>query len=60
MSDLDGATECGEPNTYPSDPGQFAARWNSWTEERRTEWLHSSIRNSQAWERCYVMHRDQP
>jgi hypothetical protein len=31
---LDGATDQGEANTYPSNPGQFAARWNSWKQYR--------------------------
>lgn len=39
MSTLDGATTRGEPFSYPSTPGEFAARWNGWDDSRRTAWL---------------------
>jgi hypothetical protein len=35
LTDLDGATTRGEPNAWPADAGQFAARFNSLTPELR-------------------------
>jgi len=48
MSDLAGATTPADENAYPSTAGEFAARWNSWPEARRQEWLDSRVRESQA------------
>jgi hypothetical protein len=36
---LDGATEYGVEAAYPSTPGEFAYRWNSWSDERRAAFL---------------------
>ena len=42
--DLDGATDEGRPLSYPATPGEFAARWNKWTPERRESGLREAIR----------------
>lgn len=48
MSDqLDGATDAGHPGAYPRTPGEFAARWNEWSEEHRAEWLRNAIRDTE-------------
>jgi hypothetical protein len=43
---LEGATDVGNPLGYPRTPGEFAARWNGFTEERRQEFLDALIRES--------------
>jgi hypothetical protein len=45
--DLDGATDVGGLLSYPATPGEFAARWNAWTPERREAWLREAIRNAE-------------
>jgi len=60
VSDLDGATELGERLAYPNTPGEFAARWNSWTEERRISWLALATENSQIAIRCVMTHPESP
>lgn len=41
---LEGATDEGAPFSYPKTPGEFAARWNKWSPERRQMWLDDAIR----------------
>jgi hypothetical protein len=55
MSDgvLDGATDPGEPNAYPANAGEFAARWNAWTPAQRDTWLGARIESSQRSAACY-------
>lgn len=58
MSDLDGATTTGESNACPATPGEFAARWNSWTEERRAEWLQQAIEGTARGAECFLRDHD--
>lgn len=51
---LVGATSPGEPNAWPADAGEFAARYNSWTPGVREEWLQRRIQSSQEAERCFL------
>jgi len=44
---LEGATDEGAPFAYPRTAGEFAARWNKWSPERRQEWLDEAIRCSE-------------
>lgn len=50
-SDLDGATDVGDPRCYSSTPGEFAARWNGWSEERRAAFLRLMVQNAEIAER---------
>lgn len=43
---LEGATDVGNPLGYPRTPGEFAARWNGFSVERRQEFLDALIRES--------------
>lgn len=54
----DGATEPGAENAYPSTPGEFAARWNSWSDERRAGWLTTRISADERSMRCFVGDHD--
>jgi hypothetical protein len=48
---LEGATDVGAMGSYPRTPGEFAARWNAWTPEKRQTWLDYAIRCSEIAER---------
>lgn len=55
-TDLDGATEPGDPAAMSSTPGEFAARWNAGTEEQREKFMHHLAENdalAQRWRRCH-------
>lgn len=52
MSALEGATNAGDPAAYPATPGEFAARWNAWTEERRARVLAALVDASEASGAC--------
>lgn len=55
-SDLDGATDPGSPATMPATPGEFAARWNSKTEEQRAAFLQAMQEASDRAQLCYLQH----
>lgn len=55
-SDLEGATTPGEPNAYPSTPGEFAARWNALDEEQRAGWLRAMAAESERAVLCKLRH----
>ena len=52
-TDLDGATERGPENAYPSTPGEFAARWNAMSEEARAAFVRNRVRDSEMSARCF-------
>lgn len=53
MAKLEGATQTGAENAYPSDPGEFAARWNEWTTQRRVEFLRAIESSAVRAGRCF-------
>lgn len=56
---LEGATAPGPENAYPSNAGEFAAQFNSWTTERREQWLDRLIQASREAITCFTqMHAD--
>lgn len=50
---LNGATTLPDPNVYAGTPGEFAARWNAASEERRQAWMDGSREAVQAAERSW-------
>lgn len=55
MSDsLQGATTEPTPDRYPSDPGEFAATWNSWSVYRRERFLANMIQASERAAACLI------
>lgn len=53
-SELDGATDPGDPRCHSSSPGEFAARWNSRTEEQQAQhllWIQEDAEDAQRWRR---------
>jgi len=54
MSTLNDATTPGEPCSYPSTPGEFAARWNGWSEERRAWWLAERTKTAEVATSCFA------
>lgn len=57
-SDLDGATAPPPDAMMPGTPGEFAARWNAASEERRAEWLEAVNRFSADAARCFMANHD--
>lgn len=55
-SDLDGATESPAEAVQLVTPGEFAARWNSWSEERRAGFLRAMQNSQDQAERCRRLH----
>lgn len=53
-SDLNDATNPGDLRAWPSTPGEFAARWNSQTEEWRQGALARIRENADAATRCFI------
>lgn len=49
---LAGATLPGEPNAHPADAGEFAARWNASTPDRRDELVTQLIASQEQADRC--------
>jgi hypothetical protein len=58
LTALDGATELGEQGAWPSDAGQFAARWNARDVEQRNGLLQLMVSEAATAERCLVMDHD--
>lgn len=42
---------------YPRDPGEFAARWNVWSEEHRARWLSRRIADTEEIDRLRLIVR---
>lgn len=57
-SDLEGATTPGDPAAWAKDPGEFAARYNSWTPERRHAWAERIVQDSMTAARCHQADHD--
>ncbi|EYR64666.1 hypothetical protein N866_07085 [Actinotalea ferrariae CF5-4] len=57
-STLDGATVPGPENSWPSTPGEFAARWNAKDEDARAQWVHGIVAASEAAHRCFAMNHN--
>ncbi len=55
-SDLEGATTEGDPRCYANTPGEFAARWNSWDENRRMDFLRFVQQASDKAQVCTMTH----
>lgn len=51
-----GATDEGDPRSFPANAGEFAARWNRWTPQRRENWLKAMIESSEIAIRCLQEH----
>ena len=56
FSELDGATDPGDPAVATVDPGQFAARWNMVDEEQRRRWLQAIRVASEKASLCTMLH----
>lgn len=55
---LDGATERGPENSWPANAGEFAARWNAQTPEKREEWTRALVRDAEASLHCALARHD--
>lgn len=53
MSALEGATGAGGSNGWPTNAGEFAARWNSATPERREEIFEAIVQDASSFESEY-------
>lgn len=51
-----GATDEGDPRSFPANAGEFAARWNRWPPQRRENWLKAMIESSEIAIRCLQEH----
>lgn len=51
-----GATDEGDPRAFPASAGEFAARWNRWSPERRENFVQRMIESSQIALRCLEQH----
>lgn len=51
---LAGATDVGPEFSYPADAGEFAARWNAATPERREEVVRRLVRDSESASTCVM------
>lgn len=49
---LDGATTTGEPNAWPANAGEYAARWNAHDTEWREDHVISQVDTAQRASRC--------
>lgn len=56
FSDLDGATDPGSPAAMAATPGEFAARWNSWDEQKRATFLRAMQGASERAMMCEMQH----
>lgn len=59
MTELDGATTPGEPNTHPANAGEFAARWNALTPEERDQRARAIVADSETAIRCFMYRHDE-
>lgn len=57
MDELDGATQSAEPNVT-STPAQFAAYWNSQTDQARAQWLAHVRANSEIAMTCFMQQHE--
>jgi hypothetical protein len=55
-TDLDGATNVGDVRCHSATPGEFAARWNSRTEEQRAQHLAWIQEDADLAQRCRMAH----
>ena len=55
-TDLDGATEPGDPSCQASDAGEFAARWNALTEDERNFVVRAIHEASEKATICRMLH----
>lgn len=51
-----GATDEGDPAAFPANAGEFAARWNRWSSERRENFVQRMIESTQIALRCLEQH----
>jgi len=58
MTTLKGATNSGDHAAYPSNAGEFAARWNALSEEAREDLLQRLVLASRDAVRCYETHHE--
>lgn len=56
LGTLDDATDAGDPRCHSSTPGEFAARWNSRTDEERTAHLRWIQEDADVAQRCRRTH----
>ena len=60
MTDLAGATQRPQEGATYASPGEFAARWNAMTPERRQAWFDNWTHNARTAYDCFVqMHTDE-
>lgn len=57
-SDLDGATDLGDPAAWPADAGQFAARWNARPADQRDAAVQQMIANAERADACFVRNHE--
>lgn len=53
IPDLDGATHPGRDDSWPADPGEYAARWNKADQERRASHVRNVTANGEEAMRCW-------
>ena len=57
-SNLEGATQPNPPNSYPSNAGEFAARWNAADPEDREARVQSLVRTSETAYTCLMQQHE--